>query len=484
VSETTRLLSLLPDGHGRLTSDSRSVRRGDVFCAFVGTNTDGRDYIESAITAGACAVLVESDGWREKAAAVPIIKVENLRRRYSFLVEASAGRPSSAMRLIGVTGTNGKTSTAMWIAQALDLLGEPCGVIGTLGAGQVNDLKDVGNTTPDAAVVASSLNKFLRAGCKATAMEVSSHALEQYRVDGFAFQVGIFTNLTRDHLDYHGTMEAYASAKARLFGFATLRWAIINADDLAGERMAQAAYGDVVRYSPSGNARLASVAVTSSRCTRDGIELTVNTPRGEVHAHVPVLGTFNIANITAVIACLSALGYEAPAISRAVGQLTPVPGRMQRVTERGARSPLVVVDYAHTPDALEKALATLRQLAGEGSLHVVFGCGGNRDAGKRPIMGGIAARAADHVWVTSDNPRFESPRAIIDQIMAGIPSDLRARTRAVADRAEAIATAIAKAGDDDIVLIAGKGHETYQDSDGVKQPFDDVAQAREALCCV
>jgi UDP-N-acetylmuramoyl-L-alanyl-D-glutamate--2,6-diaminopimelate ligase len=484
VSETARILSLLPDGHGRLTSDSRTLRRGDVFCAFVGTNSDGRDYIDSAISAGASAVLVDANGWRETTAAVPIIKVENLRRRYSFLVEASAGRPSSAMRLIGVTGTNGKTSTAMWIAQALDLLGETCGVIGTLGAGRIHELKDVGNTTPDAAVVASSLSKLLRAGCKATAMEVSSHALDQHRVDGFAFQLGVFTNLTRDHLDYHGTMEAYTSAKARLFGFATLRWSIVNADDPAGERMARAAYGDVIRYSPSGNARIANVVVTASRCSREGIELEVATPRGTMSVRVPVLGSFNVANITAVISCLIAMGYEPAAIAGAVGQLKPVPGRMQRVSEPGARAPLVVVDYAHTPDALEKALATLRQFAGAGALHVVFGCGGNRDAGKRPIMGGIAARAADHVWVTSDNPRFESPRAIIDQIMAGIPSDLRARTRVVADRAEAIAAAISKANDHDIVLIAGKGHETYQDIEGNRVPFDDTAQAREALCCV
>jgi UDP-N-acetylmuramoyl-L-alanyl-D-glutamate--2,6-diaminopimelate ligase len=481
VSETARILSLLPDGHGKLTSDSRAVRPGDVFCAFPGTHVDGRDYIQAALDAGASAVLAEEAYFPSQNFGDLVIKVANLRRRYSFLVELNAQRPSSELRLIGITGTNGKTSTALWIAQALEALGTPCGVIGTLGAGRVGELKDVGNTTPDASIVASSLSKMLRAGCKAAAMEVSSHALEQYRVDGFAFQMGVFTNLTRDHLDYHGTMEAYATAKSRLFGFATLRWAILNADDPAADRMASATYADIVRYSTTGN-RDANIVVSQARCSREGIALIAQTPRGEVEANVPVLGAFNVANLAAVIACLSALGYEADAMASALVTLKPVPGRMQRVSAKGERAPLVVVDYAHTPDALEKALSTLRSLATGGHLHVVFGCGGNRDAGKRPIMGGIAARAADTLWVTNDNPRFESPRAIIDQIIAGIPSDVRSRTNICPDRAQAIASAIAKAGENDIVLIAGKGHEAYQEIDDVRTPFDDVSHAQEALC--
>jgi UDP-N-acetylmuramoyl-L-alanyl-D-glutamate--2,6-diaminopimelate ligase len=481
VSETARILSLLPEGHGKLTSDSRAVLPGDVFCAFPGTNNDGRDYIQVALDAGASAVLAEEAYFPSQNFEGLVIKVANLRRRYSFLVELNAQRPSSELRLIGVTGTNGKTSTAIWIAQALESLGTPCGVIGTLGAGRVDALKDIGNTTPDASIVASSLSKMLRTGCKAAAMEVSSHALEQYRVDGFAFQMGVFTNLTRDHLDYHGTMEAYATAKARLFGFATLRWAILNADDPAVDRMASATYGDVVRYSATGN-RDAHIVVRQARCTREGIALVVQTPRGDVEVSVPVLGAFNVSNLAAVVACLFALGYEANAMAGALATLKPVPGRMQRVSAGIERAPLVVVDYAHTPDALEKALSTLRSLATGGQLHVVFGCGGNRDAGKRPIMGGIAARAADYVWVTSDNPRFESPRAIIDQIIAGIPSDVRGRTSVCPDRAQAIASAIAKANENDIVLVAGKGHETYQEIEGVRIPFDDVSHAQEALC--
>ncbi len=482
MSETARILALLPEGHGKLTSDSRAIRRGDVFCAFPGTKGDGRDYIQAALDAGASAVLAEEEHFPSQIFSDLVIKVANLRRRYSFLVELNAQRPSSALRLIGVTGTNGKTSTAMWIAQALEALNTPCGVIGTLGAGRVGELKEIGNTTPDASIVASALSKMLRAGCKAAAMEVSSHALAQHRVDGFAFQMGVFTNLTRDHLDYHGTMEAYASAKARLFSFATLRWAILNADDPACDRMANATYGDVIRYSPNGN-RNANIVVRAATCSREGIALTVDTPRGEVHARVSVLGAFNVANIAAVIACLCGLGYEASAIAQAITRLQPVPGRMQRVRATGENGPLVVVDYAHTPDALDKALATLRDISAGGALHVVFGCGGNRDAGKRPIMGGIAAQAADHIWITSDNPRFESPRAIIDQIIAGIPSDVRVRTHVCEDRAQAITSAISKAGDHDIVLIAGKGHETYQEIAGVRATFDDVVHAQEALCC-
>ena len=481
MSETARILSLLPPGHGKLTADSRAVRVGDVFCAFPGTHGDGRNYIQAALDAGASAVLAEEAGFLAHFSGDKVVKVPNLRRRYSFLVELNALRPSSELRLIGVTGTNGKTSTALWIAQALETLGVSCGVIGTLGAGRLGELKDIGNTTPDASIVASSLSKMLRAGCKVAAMEVSSHALEQHRVDGFAFQMGVFTNLTRDHLDYHGTMEAYATAKARLFGFTTMRWAILNADDPACDRMAHSTYADVLRYSASGN-RAAQISVRSARCTRAGIEITADTPKGSVQAKVPVLGGFNVDNIAAVIACLCALEYDAIAISRAISKLTAVPGRMQRVDATDEPAPLVVVDYAHTPDALEKALATLQALGTGGALHVVFGCGGNRDAGKRPIMGEIAARIADHVWVTSDNPRFELPRTIIDQIIAGIASDARARTTVCIDRAQGISSAISKAGANDIVLIAGKGHETYQDVEGVRVPFDDVAHAREALC--
>jgi UDP-N-acetylmuramoyl-L-alanyl-D-glutamate--2,6-diaminopimelate ligase len=476
------LLAQLPQPVGHITSDSRLVRPGSVFVAYPGSLIDGRDFIDTAILAGAHAVLVEARGWTQRALPVPCIAVENLRRWYAMIVDAARQFPSKKLRLIGITGTNGKTSTATWIAQALEHMGQGCGVIGTLGAGRLVDhtaLKTVGNTTPDASIVVDHLADFVKTGARAAVMEVSSHALDQERVHGLQFECAVFTNLTRDHLDYHRTMEAYRDAKAKLFAFASLRYVILNADDPYSAALPVSPGVRVVRY----GLRAGEVIPQHLHIHRDGIAMTVQSPWGDITVKVGVLGAFNVSNVLAVIATLGAYGLTATQIGAAVNHITPVAGRMQRVVCTSAQPNVsVVVDYAHTPDALEKALTTLRSLSGGGALHVVFGCGGNRDAGKRPLMGSLAASLADCVWLTSDNPRHESPTAIINQIASGISDSLRDKVRIVEDRALAIHSAIASAKSNDMVLIAGKGHETYQEINGIRSDFDDVAIARAALC--
>ncbi len=473
------ILRQLGVGTGALTSDSRKVQAGSVFVAYPGTTIDGRDYVDAAVARGAVAALVEARGWVVRDHGVPCIAVENLRRRYAGIADSVADLPSQKLRLIGVTGTNGKTSTSTWIAQAFDALNQSCGLIGTLGAGRVGALVDIGNTTPDAAVVVNYLARMVKDGLTVAAMEVSSHALDQHRVTGLAFRIAVFTNLTRDHLDYHATMDAYADAKARLFKMVALEFAIVNADDPAHLGMIANTTAKVIRY---GKNTSAEVRLLSSVIARDGITLSVSTPWGQVNGKVPVLGEFNVANLLAVIATLGASGCSAQAIADVLPLLTPVRGRMETVAAARANAPTVVVDYAHTPDALQKALSTLRDVAPGGKLICVVGCGGDRDAGKRAMMGKIAADLADAVWVTSDNPRSEPPMTIIQQIIAGVDPKRTPRVHVQSDRAQAIADAIRAAGANDIVLIAGKGHEIYQEINGVRAAFDDVAVAQACLC--
>jgi UDP-N-acetylmuramoyl-L-alanyl-D-glutamate--2,6-diaminopimelate ligase len=460
----------------RLTSDSRRCAAGVAFLAYPGEAADGREHIPDAIRRGASAVLWDDAGfqWREEW-RVPNAAVPGLKLHAGLLAHGFYGRPSESLWTCGVTGTNGKTSCSQWIAAALSSAGAKAAVIGTLGAGFPGELAEVANTTPDALEVHKMLKDFLVRGAKAAALEVSSHGLLQGRVNGVAFDCALFTNLSHDHLDYHGTMEAYAQAKAKLFDTAGLSVAVLNLDDIVGVQLARRLEGRDVRiigYSLSG-ARNPGEFIAAVRAADGHMDIDTSWGRAAVQLHH--LGRFNMANALGVLGCLMAYGIAFDDAIQRLGELPPVPGRMQQVGER----PLVVIDYAHTPDALEKVLQALRPLAAQrsGKLIAVFGAGGDRDAAKRPLMGAVAARLADHVVVTSDNPRSEDPLRIISQIESAMPQPHFVE----ADRARAIELAVSRAASSDIVLVAGKGHETYQEIEGRRLPFSDAAVARAAL---
>ena len=457
-----------------LTADSRNVKLGSIFVAYPGTAQDGRAYIAEAIARGASAVIWEKTGfhWSE-AWEVPNLGVEDLRARISEIAGHVYGNPSESLWMAGVTGTNGKTSVSQWIGAALERAGRRAAVIGTLGNGLVGERVEAKNTTPDPIVLQRLLAEYLRRGARAVAMEVSSHGLDQGRVSGIKYDAAVFTNLTRDHLDYHGSMHEYAEAKAKLFSAHGLQHRIVNADDAFGRELAKR-FAGTLTYATRGKAHLlASNIVLSDAGVR--FDVASEWGRGEVRARV--LGAFNVSNLLAVIATLIAAGLSLDQAIAAVATLEPVPGRLERVG--GGALPLVVVDYAHTPDALEKALEALRPAVAAGHrLLCVFGCGGDRDPGKRPLMGAVASRLADHVIVTSDNPRGEEPRAIIDQVMSGI---LDGEVEAIEDRQVAIFAALHQARAGDVVLIAGKGHETYQEIAGQRHPFSDREVASAAL---
>jgi UDP-N-acetylmuramoyl-L-alanyl-D-glutamate--2,6-diaminopimelate ligase len=417
---------------------------------------------------------------------VPNSPVAGLRERASALAGAFHGHPSSDMWVCGVTGTNGKTSCTQWISAALSAHGVASGVIGTLGSGMAGAaLAETANTTPDPLEVQGTLAALRDSGARAVAMEVSSHGLAQARVDGIRFRCAVFTNLTRDHLDYHGTMEAYAEAKARLFAMPGVEAAVLNLDDALGVEIARRLRGAQVRtigYSLSptaaGDPRTDElIAVRSVTYGSTGTRLVVATAMGEAEIASVQVGRFNAWNTLAVIGALMGHGLQLNEAAARVAMLPPVPGRMQRVGGEG--QPLVVVDYAHTPDALENVLRALRPVAAAagGRLIAVFGAGGDRDTGKRPLMGEVAARLADHVMVTSDNPRGEDPAAIIGAIRRAIATPHEFEV----DRALAIDRAIAGAAANDVVLLAGKGHEQYQELAGERQPFSDVEHAEQAL---
>ena len=456
-----------------LTADSRNVKMGSIFVAYPGSSQDGRAYIAEAIGRGAAAVIWEKNGfsWKEPW-EVPNLGVENLRERISEIAGHLYGNPSDSLWMAGVTGTNGKTSVSQWIAAALDRTGRRSAVLGTLGNGLVGERAEAKNTTPDPIVLQRLLAEYLRRGARHVAMEVSSHGLDQGRVSGIKYDAAVFTNLTRDHLDYHGSMEAYGDAKARLFTARGLRHRIVNVDDEFGAALARR-FPDAITYGTRGKARLLASRVTLSDA---GMRFQLDSEWGRGEVRAGVLGGFNVSNLLAVIGTLIAAGLTFDAAVAAAGELAPVPGRLERVG--GGPLPLVVVDYAHTPDALEKALDALRPAVAAGHrLFCVFGCGGDRDPGKRPLMGAVAARLADHVVVTSDNPRSEAPAAIIAQVLEGIPG----KAEAIEDRQVAIFSAIHHATQGDVVLLAGKGHETYQEIAGVRHPFDDREVARAAL---
>ena len=454
-----------------ITSDSRNVEVGGLFLAYEGASTDGRKYIPQAIAAGAKGVFWDDEHftWQENW-LVKNSPIKNLKQHAGELAAEFYGHPSEKLHMIGVTGTNGKTSVSQWIAQCLNYLGKKTAVLGTIGNGFFEAQTEAVNTTPDACLLQKMLSEYLKQGAKAVAMEVSSHGLEQGRVNGVVFEVAVLTNLSRDHLDYHKTMDAYAAAKQKLFARDRLSVAIVNADDDFGKEIASKSKTKVVTY----GLNTGDVLGQDLQLNDSGIVMQVNTPYGETCVTAPVLGRFNAYNVLAVLATLLALKVSLPDAVKSIANITPVRGRMQQFG--GGEKPLVVVDYAHTPDALEKVLSTLR-LQTQGRLICVFGCGGNRDAGKRPLMGQAAEKLADSVVVTSDNPRYEDAASIIKAITEGMKS----LPFVELDRAKAIFQAVQQAKKHDVVLVAGKGHEDYQEISGVKHYFSDAVQVKAAL---
>jgi UDP-N-acetylmuramoyl-L-alanyl-D-glutamate--2,6-diaminopimelate ligase len=457
--------------------DTRSLAPGDAFVALRGAAAHGITFAPAAVAQGAKVILAEAPAPPALAPVpVPVLWLDGLRERAGQIAARFHGEPSRALQVIGVTGTNGKTSTVQLLAQALTLLGHKAASIGTLGAGLHGEVQAGERTTPDALRVQALLAQFRAAGAGHVAMEVSSHALQQGRVNAVQFACAIFTNLTRDHLDYHGSMQAYGAAKARLFGWPGLAHAVINIDDAFGREIAGSISGGAALLRTSVDNAAAEVHAANLHLDTRGLSFDLRTPWGEAAVTSPLLGRFNVANLLGVIAALGALGFAFEAIVAAVAQLQPVAGRMNRLG--GGAQPLVVVDYAHTPDALEQALTTLRAHS-HGRLVCVFGCGGERDAGKRPLMAQIAERLADAVIVTDDNPRGEDGDTIVAAIRAGFRDADAVHVQR--DRARAIAEGIAQALAGDIVLIAGKGHEPYQEIGAQKFPFDDAVVAQAVL---
>ncbi|QDH70958.1 UDP-N-acetylmuramoyl-L-alanyl-D-glutamate--2,6-diaminopimelate ligase [Marilutibacter alkalisoli] len=486
-----RLAELLPDVAGiplglrvsGLVMDSRELEPGDAFVAIGGFGTHGLKFVDEVRAKGAAAILFEPpapgdvvpDDIRAPADAIP---VPGLRARLGAMGDQFHDRPSAAMTVVGVTGTNGKTSTVQLLAQAWSLLGTTAATIGTLGAGLYGEAVATGFTTPLVLRLHRLIAELHEAGAEALAMEVSSHALDQGRADGVHFDVGVFTNLTRDHLDYHGDMQSYGAAKARLFAWPGLKAAVVNVDDAFGRELA-ATLHDGPRCITCSSRGDGGAAVQARKLRLDGrgilFELDIE---GESHPVMsPLIGRFNVDNLLAVAGTLHALDEPPSQIARILSQLQPIHGRMNRLGGDGVH-PLVVIDYAHTPDALEQALGSVRAHAAA-KVVCVFGCGGERDRGKRPQMAAIAERLADSVIVTDDNPRGEDGDAIVADIMAGFNAP--ERVVVARDRRAAIVRAVGEAGPDDIVLIAGKGHEPYQEIDGIRHPFDDTAAARAVL---
>ena len=562
-SSTAAAAWLHARGVRALRTDHRQVRPGDAFLAWPGRRHDARAHTASALAAGAAACLIEAQGLGAegpgRAALAALTKkvpeaegagegagegegrmaaLTDLKRQAGEVADTFLGHPSRALDVVAVTGTNGKTSTTWWVAQALGALGRGCGVVGTLGVRgpgtNLHDLEPAGLTTPDAVALQTAFRRFVDAGLSACAIEASSIGITEHRLAGTSLAVAAFTNLTQDHLDYHGTMAAYGAAKRALFDMPGLRAAVLNVDDAHGRAWAaelqdrrgpQALTVWCVSASAPGEPAPGTVErgvaasprlwVRQVRHTTEGLEMTLcerereGEPEGAgvtagatgggvagaaVSGHAvrtSLIGGFNVENLLVVAGCLRALGVPLAEVARALATLTPVPGRLQRVaavaTVGDGPQPAVVVDYAHTPDALDKALQALAPLAQArgGQLWCVFGCGGDRDASKRPLMGQAAVRGAAHVVVTSDNPRSEDPAHILAQVMAGArQSQAAAATRslqAIEDRRAAIVHAVRQAAPEDVVLIAGKGHEQTQEIAGVKHPFCDVAEATAAL---
>jgi UDP-N-acetylmuramoyl-L-alanyl-D-glutamate--2,6-diaminopimelate ligase len=474
-----RVVGAVPATVPGLTADSRAVQRGDCFVAVPGFKHDARRFIPEAVARGAALVVTEGEAL--PGLRVPQVLVPAARPALARLAAAYYGHPSRALTLVGITGTNGKTTTS-YLVDALLRVSGPTGVIGTIQYVVGDEVRPAGQTTPEALDIQAMLATMRERGVKGVAMEVSSHALALSRVDALAFDVAVFTNLTQDHLDFHGTLDEYGRAKRRLFELLAAspkprRAAAVNGDDPWGARMVDGLEVDVLTFGLGARNRVRASTWSSGL---EGIRMRVETPAGPVDVASPLIGEHNVMNLLGAVGVGVALGLAPAAVARALAGVTAVPGRFEQV--RAGQPFLVVVDYAHTPDALERVLTTARKITA-GRLGVVFGCGGDRDRTKRPIMGEIAARLADRAWITSDNPRSEPPEAIIDEIVAGVRRVWAAPDRyaMVADRRAAICAALSWAEPGDAIVIAGKGHETYQIVGTDVLPFDDRAVARQVL---
>lgn len=443
-----------------IANDSRQVEPGDLFIAFKGVSGDGRDYMQQAIDAGAAAIVFdEYTEPKTLTADIPLLPAKYLSEKQGEIAARFYDNPSEHMTVIGITGTNGKTTCAQFIAQALTLCGRKTAMMGTLGYGIFPNIQSSTHTTVDAVTLQKRLYALRQQGAEAVAMEVSSHGLVQYRVNGVDFDIAVFTQLSRDHLDYHGTMQAYASAKLRLFQMPELQCAVVNIDDELGARI-QFEYSDfmpVIGVTLNTGKTEGDVVAAAVKTEQQGFVVDVTTPWGEANFSTQLLGRFNIRNLLTVIGVLGRLNIPLQDIIRILPKLQPVEGRMQRLTQQGCAN--VVIDYSHTPDALQQALTALRESC-QGQLWCVFGCGGDRDQGKRSEMGKIAEAFSDHVIITNDNPRHESPQKIIDDICSGLTG--KDAVTIQPDRAAAIRYAVQQAQPNDMILVAGKGHETYQ----------------------
>jgi murE/murF fusion protein len=480
---------------GVLHTDSRRVGAGDGFIAWPGGVTDGRQFVASALKQGATACVVEHAGaenfaWGDSPA---IATYEGLKSASGLIAAAYYEQPSQALDVVAITGTNGKTSTAWWLAHALHNAGKRCAIVGTLGVGEVGELEVTGMTTPDPVLLQAKLRGMADSGVNACAIEASSIGLAEHRLDGTQVRVAMFTNFTQDHLDYHGDMASYWQAKLALFSWAGLQAAVVNVDDAQGATLVAQlqARGDLSVWAVSCDLDSSNDAAASEGAPAQHI-VARHIQHGamglcfevveadEVHAlDTQLVGHYNVSNVLGVIACMRAMGYSLANAVQACRVLPAVPGRMQAVGAAG--EPLVVIDYAHTPDAVAQAVQALLPLAQSrgGELTCVLGCGGDRDVAKRPLMAAAAEQHAQHVVLTSDNPRSEDPQTILNHMLAGLKQASKAIV--IADRAQAIASTVQHARIQDVVLVAGKGHEDYQEISGVKHPFSDVQQAREAL---
>jgi UDP-N-acetylmuramoyl-L-alanyl-D-glutamate--2,6-diaminopimelate ligase len=469
-----------------LTLDSRQVREGSLFFALPGQNVHGLKFAADAAARGASVVLWEPDG----AAMPPVlppsvfaVAIPNLKNLVGRIADRFFNWPSSHLRITAITGTNGKTTCAYLLAQCLERLGSAAAYMGTIGWGRPAKLAEPTHTTPDAVTVHRTLAQLRASGVRDVAMEVSSHALDQGRVDGVRFQVAAFTNLTHDHLDYHGTMQKYGAAKAKLFQVADLKHIVLNVGDEFGRALARDYTGSAsliavwVGAGDSGWLADRALHATQVRLDPRGISIELDGSFGRLDVKTQLIGRFNAENSLVVIACLLSFGVSLSDAASALAECKPAPGRMEVIKTDVRNKPIVVVDYAHTPDALSKALNAAREHC-EGALWCVFGCGGDRDSGKRPVMGAIADELADQIIVTDDNPRSEDPQVITAGILRGIKSHT---VRVIHDRGEAIATALKEAQPIDVVLIAGKGHEDYQIYGETRRSFSDRSEALRYL---
>ncbi len=464
-----------------LSLDSRIVKPGDLFFACQGTQVDGRRFIEDAIAKGASLVLAESYGTTVVDSPVPVVHVPNLSQKLGVIASRFFDEPSKKLQVVGVTGTNGKTSTSHFVASALTQLGRSCGVIGTLGSGLYGQIVPSGLTTPDAITLQKSFMDFLEQGAQYAAMEVSSHSIDQGRSNGIDFAVSIFTNLTRDHLDYHRTMENYGNTKKKLFASPNTKFSVINSDDPFGKKIIDDLHPgrDMVAYGTQKQplpVNVEMVYADNIHLDLTGMRASIYSPWGNGELYANLLGNFNVSNLLAVFTTLCLLGIDFETVLSLIAKFKPVAGRMQMLG--GGAKPLVVVDYAHTPDALEKVLNALRYHC-TGKLYCVFGCGGDRDKGKRPEMAKIAEQFSDVVILTDDNPRTEDPAAIFQDVMTGFVHPEKIITQHGRDKAIAAAVRAAQPGD--CVLIAGKGAETYQIIGKEQLPFSDVEQVQLAF---